>query len=231
MVRKMREFKVFYSWQSDLPGNRTRYLIQDCIDEAINKVSSSVNGITFVADRDTKGLTGAPPIPQTILSKIDECDLFIADVSLVNKYQCFALDEETDIDCDEKNNTSSIDEKGKKSAIKYTSNPNVLIELGYTVKRLGWKRIICFINTDYGSIDELPFDLEHQRVTHFSFDQKTRKDVIAQLRPILVDTILEFVEKPALPKKGKVFHRIGSYDLETRQIDNELTAYNVRNCP
>lgn len=77
----------------------------------------------------------------------------------------------------------------------------------------------------------MPFDLEHQRVTHFSFDQKTRKDVIAQLRPILVDTILEFVEKPALPKKGKVFHRIGSYDLETRQIDNELTAYNVRNCP
>ena len=228
----MREFKVFYSWQSDLPSSRTRYLIQDCIDEAIKKVSSSVNGITFVADRDTKGLTGAPPIPQTIFSKIDECDLFIADVSLVNKYQCFALDEESDIDCDEKKkNTGSIDEQGKKSEIKYTPNPNVLIELGYAVNRLGWERIICFINTDYGAIEELPFDLEHQRVTPFSFIQKTRKAVLDQLRPILVDTILEFAEKPALPKKGKAFHRIGTYDLETRQIDNELIAYNVRNCP
>ena len=28
-------FKIFYSWQSDLPGNKTRNLIRRCIDEAI----------------------------------------------------------------------------------------------------------------------------------------------------------------------------------------------------
>lgn len=32
----MRKFKIFYSWQSDLPGNKTRNFIRDCIDEAID---------------------------------------------------------------------------------------------------------------------------------------------------------------------------------------------------
>ena len=228
----MREFKVFYSWQSDLPGNKTRYLIQNCIDEAIEKCGSSVNGITFVADRDTKGLTGSPSIPQTILSKIDECDLFIADVSLVNKYNCFPVDEASDSNCDSTKNGSKInDNKMNKSVIKYTPNPNVLIELGYAVKRLGWERIICFINTDYGSIDELPFDLEHQRVTPFSLVNKTRKEAINQLRPILVETIIEFASKPSLPKKGKALHRVGTYNLDAKLFDDELVSYNVRNCP
>ena len=31
----MAKFKIFYSWQSDLPGNITRNFIRECIDDAI----------------------------------------------------------------------------------------------------------------------------------------------------------------------------------------------------
>ena len=76
----MRQFKVFYSWQSDLPGNKTKWFINECIEEAVVKRNVVVEGVKILADRDTKGKTGAPNITQTIFEKIDECDLFVADV-------------------------------------------------------------------------------------------------------------------------------------------------------
>ena len=30
----MTKFKIFYSWQSDLPGSKTKNFIRDCIDDA-----------------------------------------------------------------------------------------------------------------------------------------------------------------------------------------------------
>ena len=77
------EIKIFYSWQSDLPGGKTRYLIQDSIDAVVNGMKDTIE---IIADRDTKGEFGSPDIAQTIFSKIDESDIFIADVSVVNKY-------------------------------------------------------------------------------------------------------------------------------------------------
>lgn len=51
------EIKIFYSWQSDLPGNATRNLIQDSIDAVVKAMKNTVE---IVADRDTKGEFGSP---------------------------------------------------------------------------------------------------------------------------------------------------------------------------
>ena len=77
----MEKFKIFYSWQSDLPGNKARNFIRECIDEAIDLAEESE---TIEAERDeaTKGTTGSPNIVTTLFSKIDNCDFFVADVSL-----------------------------------------------------------------------------------------------------------------------------------------------------
>lgn len=40
-VTVMQTFKIFYSWQSDLPGNKTRNFIRECIDRAINLAQES----------------------------------------------------------------------------------------------------------------------------------------------------------------------------------------------
>ena len=75
--------KIFFSWQSDLPSGNTRSVIQSSINDAVK----ALNGIVVVeADRDTQGEFGSPDIAQTIFSKVDDCDIFIADVSIVNKY-------------------------------------------------------------------------------------------------------------------------------------------------
>lgn len=111
-------FKVFYSWESDLPSSKNRAFIRGCIDKAI-ELADKAETIEAERDEATKGLTGSPDIVKAIFDKINDSDLFVADVSL-----CFT------------NN-----DKGKKSP-----NPNVLIELGYAIKVLGWERIICVFN-------------------------------------------------------------------------------------
>lgn len=39
-----------------------------------------------------------------------------------------------------------------------TPNPNVMIELGYAIKSLGWDRIILLYDKDFGEIEEIPFE-------------------------------------------------------------------------
>ena len=58
------EIKIFYSWQSDLPANETRNLIQDSIKDTVRLLRDTVE---IDADRDTKGEFGSPDIVQTIL--------------------------------------------------------------------------------------------------------------------------------------------------------------------
>ena len=78
-------FKVFYSWQSDLPGNKTRYFIQEAIDTAIS-IAQQSEKIEAERDEATKGKTGSPNIVDSIYSKIEQCDLFVADLSI-----CFQI--------------------------------------------------------------------------------------------------------------------------------------------
>lgn len=78
-----REIKVFYSWQSDLPNSTTRGLIQSSIEATVRNMRDTVE---VTADRDTQGVYGSPDIVETIFSKIDDCDIFVADVSAVTTY-------------------------------------------------------------------------------------------------------------------------------------------------
>lgn len=111
-------FKIFYSWQSDLPGSKTRNFIRECIDEAIDLAQESA-AVEAERDEATIGTTGSPNIVTTLLSKINDCDLFVADLSL-----CFIENQK----------------KEKKSP-----NPNVLFELGYAVKPWGGSALFASV--------------------------------------------------------------------------------------
>lgn len=194
----MRKFKIFYSWQSDLPGNKTRNFIRDCIDEAIDFAEES-EAIEAERDEATKDTTGSPNIVTTLFSKIDDCDLFIADVSL-----CF---------------TSNTPE-GKKSP-----NPNVLLELGYAVKTLGWERVICLCNTDFGK--EYPFDIAHNRITNFSLEGKSKKEVMGDISKIIFFDIRALRKAQPRAKAGEATHILGTYDYEDHLVTETLVPINI----
>jgi len=200
------EIKIFYSWQSDLPGSQTRNLIQDSIDTAVKAMRDTVE---IIADRDTKGEFGSPDIVQTIFSKIDECDIFIADVSIINKYY-------------------PIDDHGNPvTEIKTSPNPNVLLELGYAAHALGWENIICIINVDYGGIEDLPFDIRQRRLTPYSLMDKEKADVKKALREIIASTVMNIQENGKRVKGSLSNHIVGSFDFETKSVVKRLIPYDI----
>jgi hypothetical protein len=137
-------FKVFYSWQSDLPSNTNRGLILKSLEKACAGLRTEGGiAVEAVVDRDTLGLSGAPDISDAILSKIREADAFVADVSLVN-----------------------ISDRNI-GQYRPTPNPNVLVELGYALAKLGNEAIVLVVNTHFGDIENLPFDLRPLRVLRY----------------------------------------------------------------
>lgn len=59
-------------------------------------------------------------------------------------------------------------------------NPNVLVELGYAAKTIGWDKIICLFNTKYGCIVDVPFNLNHRRIFQYNSDTTNEKQNVAR---------------------------------------------------
>jgi len=154
---------LFYSWQSDTPAALNRSFIEETLTAAIKRIKSeavvepAIRNTELVLDKDTEGVPGSPPIAQTILAKIDQCSVFVADLTFVG---------------------SSLSDLGSRQRL--FPNPNVLIEYGYGLCRHGHDRMISILNTAFGEshTDNLPFDLRHLRwpiTYHLSEDTKRRK--------------------------------------------------------
>lgn len=73
---------VFWSWQSDLDGRVTRELIRSALDQAIGMLAADLDEAERPSlTSDTQGVAGTPDIVATILRKIDEAAVFVADVT------------------------------------------------------------------------------------------------------------------------------------------------------
>ncbi|MBZ0212227.1 MAG: nucleotide-binding protein [Nitrospirae bacterium] len=193
----MAEFKVFYSWQSDLPNATNRGFIGDALDRACKQIASNPEiEESPRLDQDTQGLPGAPLIPQAIMEKIDSCQAFVADVSL-----CYVGPEDTP-----------------------APNPNVIYELGYAVARLGWDRIILVMNTEFGPIEKLPFDLEKRRAIPYTAkegekDRSEERKVLVGRFTAGVATIAR--RQPIVPKRTPA-------DVAIEAIENQVPARRAR---
>ncbi len=138
-----KECLMFLSWQSDRKDCR------NFVVSALEMLSKKESLLTITIDRDTLNVPGSPDIGDTIFEKIDRCDLFVADLTLIND---------------------------RESHFRRTPNPNVLIELGYAIKTLGWERILLLQCIDYGDVEELPFDINHRRICNFTLGLNSEDD-------------------------------------------------------
>lgn len=199
------QITIFYSWESDLPGSETRNIIQDSIKDAVRLLRDTVD---IEADRDTKGEFGSPDIAQTIFSKIDDCNIFVADVSAVCRYE-------------------ATDKDGNKK-VKYMPNPNVMLELGYATHVVGWDNVICVLNADYGAPEDMPFDIASRRLTPFSLkDGKSKGEIKRYIKGVIQDTVENILENGKRVKTGFSDLRLGCYD--DGSISNMLHPIEVSN--
>jgi hypothetical protein len=134
------DFTIFYAWQSDRPQNTHKYLIRDAAKEAVKRIGRDADvEYSPRLDHDTKDVPGTPEIAGSIFRKIQESAVFLADLTFIGA---------TDL------------HEGDK---KLLPNPNVLLELGYAARCIGWDRIICVMNTAYGPVGEQIFDIKERR--------------------------------------------------------------------
>jgi hypothetical protein len=131
--------KIFWSWQSDTHQPSGRHFIRDVLQQLCEELAETPEiepAERPEIDHDTLDVAGSPPIAETILRKIRDSAVFVADVTPV------------------------ATTKGGKHA----ANPNVMIELGYALAILGHERIVLVMNTAEGAVlKHLPFDLRHWR--------------------------------------------------------------------
>lgn len=157
------KLNIFYSWQSDLPSKTNRQFIKNSLEAAMNDIHADNKIISdWSIESDSRGEIGTPELASRIFAKIDQCDIFVADISIINP---------------------NID-------FRKTSNPNVLIELGYASSKLGWDRILCVHNLMYGKIEDLPFDIRHRKPIAYTPDNKIlTKNLIYQIQEIIDNRI------------------------------------------
>ncbi len=143
---------VFYSWQSDTKAAANRTLIQDALEAAVKELrTAGTIAVEPVLDRDTQGIPGAPDISTTIFDKIERCTVMVADVTIVGR-----------------------------GADRPAPNPNVLLELGFALKAIGWKRIILVQNLAFGMPENLPFHFRQKRILTFRSEEESSERASAR---------------------------------------------------
>lgn len=142
-------YTIFYSWQSDTRDG-SRKIIEKALSVAKEELQED-NGISIEIDHSTLGKSGMPSIDQTILRKIDNCDIFLCDLTPVVKY--------------EKKEGNGI------TITKQVPNPNVLLELGYAMSAVGVDYIIPVARQGKWLPAEMPFDINHHSVYCFTKDE------------------------------------------------------------
>ena len=170
---------VFYSWQSDLPNSTNRGFIEDCLHKAIKALGKDDELLVIPnLDRDTAGTAGAKDIADTIFAKINECRVFVADVSIVNM-------------------------KVDSDPSRVFPNPNVLLELGYAAKTITWDNVLCVLNLAFGKVEDLPFDLRKRTIityTAIEGEEKTEvRKALASTFERNLRTLLSIVPPASAP--------------------------------
>ena len=132
----MKEFVVFYAWQSDTAQRFNRHLIRLALNLAAKNISDDLEVNASVRiDADTEEVLGHVPVAETILKKIGACDAFVPDLTFV----------------------------ARTGAGKAVTNSNVMLEYGYALRAKSHSIMIPVMNVAYGRAEELPFDMGHQR--------------------------------------------------------------------
>jgi len=127
---------IFFAWQLDTPSAQNKAFIWEALKRAATSLTPAY-GLDLAPrpERDTDGVAGSPNIVDTIFKRIRNCAVFVADLTLTAKT-----------------------ESGKQCP-----NPNVLIELGYAARSVGWDRVVLVMNERHGPAGHLPFDVLQHR--------------------------------------------------------------------
>ena len=215
------KYTIFYSWQSDTNPNFNWVLIRDCINSAVKNIENKgkLKGIFFnELQESTSNIPGSPDIVETIEERIDNCDIFICDLTITNSHDWIlaALEANPDL------------------PYKFSPNSNVYGEYNRALGNLSSDVVIAVMNTFYGNPKKndkiIPFDARQKR---FPFQYTcASEDQIDEAKSILIsffenairESILKLIEEERyryLPFITFAEHR-KEYSVKCEYCSNEV---------
>jgi hypothetical protein len=200
---------IFFSWQSDTPTLTGRNLIERALQRAIAVVAADTDidpaNRDLTVDRDSVGVPGSPPLVETIFGKVDCAAAFLSDLTYV-----------------------ATRKDGRRMP-----NPNVLLEHGWALKALSWRRVFSVMNIAQGHPDDhpLPFDLQHFKRPIFydcpdNADENARRAARDGLTRQFVTALRAILDDEALRVE-----RVSAAPAEPHPHDFELLASVQRQLP
>lgn len=180
---------IFYSWQSDVEFNNRA--IRESLRLSITDLER-LESFPFLEIKDsTSNLVGATHIPDSILADISKSDIFICDLAIIGQ----------------SNNQN-----------RKIPNPNVLIELGYAISKLGWSRIVVLFNEQLGDLKDVPFDIEKRSVLLYKVKDENDNNGKGQLKSKLKDWLQKIVTEN--PDRPTILSAL--FDVKKREHDIKI---------
>lgn len=175
MEKTKKQISLFHAWQSDY--DESRRIIASALDDLINKLNgSNLLAAPIFLETATKVGEGAIHIDSVLLDKIQNADLFVADLSPVYQY-----------------------------GGRLCPNPNVLIETGYALAMLRPDQIVLLeqirpskdVPGDRTGV-KLPFDIDHVKRIRFNEYEDLMKIMVPETIETLrqVGLVFDDVEGP-----------------------------------
>jgi len=193
-------YKLFYSYQSDIDPK----LNSDFIKEALNKAISILkkkDKLEVQLDYGFRKTGGNAPLLQTMLDKIDECDMVLCDFTLTSSRidppltRLFSW-------------RKRVFYSGLKIFTeKHSANPNVLFEAGNSVYAKTYNRTILIMNEAFGPADNLSVDfkgLRHPIKYNYVGLENEREHIIKELTNDLRAAIKDLIAEVAKYLKTKI---------------------------
>ena len=193
----MKEFTLFFSWQSD--KNKTNKVLSEALNKAVNNIKI-YHGYTINVEESTSNTPGSPQIVQTILNKIDSCDIFLADITPVCDYS------------KQLGNSQSI--------IKQVPNPNVLMELGYAMSAVGMDYTICAAHQGEWNSNDLPFDINHNRIFQFTSSNCDLSNRILE--------VIEYIQKNGRHRHRATPYLIHRFNLVWERVKDKFSKNDIK---
>ena len=214
--------KIFFSWQveTNLQGFNNKAFLIECIESAIKQIENrgALKGIRLKLTEGLRNIPGNPEVSQLMFDQIDNCDIFIGDITVVQKI-CSCLE-------------SFRNKKGL--YFRYSPNCNVYGEYN---RALGlhkdfWRQTILLLNDTNKSPKEdssiIPFDTRDRRwpIVFSLKDNSTKNKAIA--KEALMKVLPEAIHKSALAAREWIDRRYYPFSSWFKQNrDGRLSRYKV----
>lgn len=203
--------KIFFSWEMETnpQGFDNKTLLIKCINRAIKQLEKekTFKNVTFEFQEGLSGVSGTPRVAEMMMQRARECDIFIGDMTIVQRLGRFAQ-------CEVRHN---------KSFMRYSPNSNVLMEyaIAYNKTNDFWQQVILVMNTINGDVKDnaelFPFDIREERhpikfENSGVADEKTEKN----LTNVLVDAIRAAAKSAIKVHKNK-YDPLISWEQQNRR--------------